>query len=130
MVHLGGMARWVQTVVLVVVALLTNSQCYARCLAAPSQSSPQAHSGCHHSAPSKQDPSAPCRNQHHFEIANLEAKVDLAKVPITAVSPVAIFFTIGANWSAALPGTISQSLSERASPPDKPLFLTLSVLRL
>ena len=126
------MQQWVQITVLVAIAaLLANSQCYARCFASlPSQTSAQAHSDCHHSSNSKHGSPSQCNDQHHSETAITEAQIDLLKVPIVSLVPVALLVPsvsdlgLGSRWVA------SGDLPERASPPHKPLFLAISVFRL
>jgi len=126
-----GMARWVQTVVLAaIVALLANGQCYARCLASVQSQPSSAHSGCHHSSSSKHSSKSQCDDQHHTESVSAEARIDVAKVSTASVAPVAMLLSLAPNLRVANRWLASDGLPERASPPDKPLFLTISILRL
>ena len=128
---MGGMARWVRMVVLVAIAaLLANSQCYARCLASVQQEASSAHSGCHHSSSSKHGSKSQCDDQHHSESVTAETRVDVAKVSTSSLAPIAMLFSVAPNLSVANCWLASRSLPERASPPDKPLFLAISILRL
>src|SRR4051812_31292020 len=73
-IPVGGMARWVQMVVLVAIAaLLVKSQCYARCLASVQSEPSSAHSRCHHSSSSKHGGKTQCDDQHHSESVTAEA---------------------------------------------------------
>ena len=130
-IQIGSMVRWVQlTVLLAIAALLANSQCYARCLLSmPGQASSQSDSGCHHSSPSKHGNQSQCDYQHHSVTANSEAKVDLPTVSVLSFFPLTIVTTASAVSSHAR-SVLTNLLAERASPPDKPLFLAISVLRL
>ncbi|HEY3455483.1 MAG TPA: hypothetical protein VGK64_12835 [Bryobacteraceae bacterium] len=77
------MARWVHMVaVLLMAALIGNSQCYGLCLASHCKPSP----GCHHSSRPSNDGHAAC----HFRQSNtagVEASADLAKT-VPAALPV------------------------------------------
>jgi hypothetical protein len=77
------MARWVQTVTLLLMAALVgNSQCYGLCLASHCKPSPD----CHHSSRSSNDGHAAC----HYRQSNtsgVEASADLSKTA-PAVLPV------------------------------------------
>ena len=125
------MARWVQvTVLLAIAALLANSQCYARCLLSmPGQTSSQSDSGCHHSSHSEHGNQSQCDYRNHSVTANAEAKVDLANVSALSFFPLTIVTTASSAICSAH-SALPNLLAERASPPDKPLFLAISVLRL
>jgi len=75
------MARWVHMVaVLLMAALIGNSQCYGLCLASVCKPSPD----CHHSQRSSNGGHAAC----HFRQSNMagvEASADLAKTPPSAL---------------------------------------------
>jgi hypothetical protein len=75
------MARWMHMVaVLLMAALIGNSQCYGLCLASHCNPSPD----CHHSSHSSSGGHAAC----HFRQSNtagVEASADLAKTPPAAL---------------------------------------------
>jgi hypothetical protein len=118
-------ARWLQLVaVLAIAGLLANAQCLARCLASMrSDVVNRNDSPCHHSSQSQESGGSHCASQHHLET--------LAKTSPTALLP-AIADTAVASPTAAItvPSWQPDLLSDRGLPPDKPLFLTISVLRL
>ena len=129
-IHLGSMVRRVQiTVILAIAALLANAQCYARCLSALSGQA-QAHTACHHSSHSQHDGPSQCGDQHHPETAIAEARADHAKIPALLCAPVTLSLLAALPLNQANHMPSFDGLAERGSPPDKPLFLSISVLRL
>ena len=79
------MARWVHMVaVLLMAALIGNSQCYGLCLASFCKSSPD----CHHSQRSSDGGHAAC-HYRQSNTAGVEASADLAKAPLAALPTVA-----------------------------------------
>jgi len=113
------MARWVHVVaVLLMAALIGNSQCYGLCLASFCKPSPD----CHHSQRSSNGGHAAC----HFRQSNtagVEPSADFAKMP-PAVPPVML---ADAPVCDSLAGfySLHAELFHRGSPPGR-----FSILRI
>ncbi|HEY6987070.1 MAG TPA: hypothetical protein VH369_01735 [Bryobacteraceae bacterium] len=113
------MARWVHMVaVLLMAALIGNSQCYGLCLASHCKASQD----CHHSSRSSDDGHAAC---HYWQsnTAGVEASADLAKTPPAAM-PVAPADVLVCDSLAGL-YIVRAELFHRGSPPGQ-----VSILRI
>lgn len=116
------------TVLLAIAALLANCQCYARCISSGPYSS-HADVGCHHTPNPKHRGQPQCECQGELAAANAEATVEVTKAPVLFVPMHTLVPAVSAASFVDRRTSTKDLLSERASPPDKPLFLAISVLR-
>ena len=113
------MARWVHMVaLLLMVALIGNSQCYGLCLASHCKPSPD----CHHSSRSSSGGHTAC-HYRQSNTAGVEASADLAKTAPASL-PVTLADVPVCN-SLAGPCSVQAELSHHGSPPGR-----FSVLRI
>src|SRR5215471_25239 len=117
--------RWARALVLVVVvALFANAECYGSCAIAPCSSTQIPASGCHHHQPSPDD-QARCAHQH-FELTAPESGV--AKVSFVKAAPVVPVVTPASITILTEP--VSLSLLHAGSPPHPHASHAPSVLRI
>jgi hypothetical protein len=126
------MTRWTHTIAILAIAILfANVQCHALCLASVCQTaSTKRADGCHHSSHSQKDANPGCQHQQSSS-PSTEATPDLAKISAVPLSLLTVFLPVASLLPQFDGSNLGDSLSfKRGSPPGKPLFLSLSVIRI
>jgi hypothetical protein len=120
------LSGWIRAFVLItVVALVANAQCYGTCGSAACGSAQTPSNGCHHQKPSQGD-HAPCPHQHS-EFSG--PKVGTAKISLETTTILTLPVLAG-EFSAVLTEPQFLSQIDTGSPPVGGACSTIAVLRI
>lgn len=126
--ELGMFRRWLQSLALVLVAaLVLNSQCYAAC---PVCTAPSSHaSGCHHHPEKGNNFGKACPHQTS-DLFSPEARLDLAKLADVHFAPTVGFLFVPQVHAVEIQPTAEiLQTPEQHLPPGKSVLALLSTFR-